>query len=109
MPFAACTLALRPNGDCRYHFETPGGPGVPGDAAHTAAVGSTAAHDTAAAAAAAAAVRAAPLGGNSIDQIAVVPPGLYMWGPVGCGKTMIMDMFYENADVRHFPAQFRPF
>ena len=28
------------------------------------------------------------------------PKGLYMYGGVGCGKTMIMDMFYANAPAK---------
>lgn len=28
-----------------------------------------------------------------------VPPGLYLYGSVGCGKTMLMDMFYDEVPV----------
>ena len=28
------------------------------------------------------------------------PLGLYMYGGVGCGKTMLMDMFYDEAVVK---------
>lgn len=39
-------------------------------------------------------------GWNSNSQttqvISKVPPSLYMWGGTGCGKTFLMDMFYDN-------------
>jgi predicted ATPase len=31
------------------------------------------------------------------EEQAVVPLGLYIHGEVGCGKTLLMDLFYDNA------------
>jgi predicted ATPase len=32
-------------------------------------------------------------------QLRPAPRGVYMWGDVGCGKTMMMDLFYDSAPV----------
>jgi cell division protein ZapE len=37
---------------------------------------------------------------GSKSNTADVPKGLYIWGSVGRGKTMLMDMFYDAAPVR---------
>ncbi|GME84899.1 unnamed protein product [Ambrosiozyma monospora] len=33
---------------------------------------------------------------NDSDNIAKVPDGIYLYGDVGCGKTMLMDLFYDT-------------
>ncbi len=41
----------------------------------------------------------AGLFGKLLGRKAKVPRGVYMWGGVGRGKSMLMDLFYECADV----------
>lgn len=39
--------------------------------------------------------------GNSKVLKQKVPKGIYLYGSVGCGKTMLMDMFYENVQLEN--------
>ncbi|ESO89353.1 hypothetical protein LOTGIDRAFT_183409 [Lottia gigantea] len=39
------------------------------------------------------------LGGNSNSNVIQPPQGLYLYGSVGCGKTMLMDMFHDSSSV----------
>ncbi len=31
-----------------------------------------------------------------------IPKGVYLWGTVGGGKTMLMDMFYDTLEGKYF-------
>jgi cell division protein ZapE len=35
-----------------------------------------------------------------VEQVEIRARGLYIYGDVGTGKTMVMDMFYDNCDIR---------
>ncbi|EDO33877.1 predicted protein, partial [Nematostella vectensis] len=36
----------------------------------------------------------------SLNKAAKVPKGLYLYGSVGCGKTMLMDLFYDAVPIQ---------
>eukprot|EP01138_Halocafeteria_seosinensis_P003258 gb/GECG01003332.1/.p1 GENE.gb/GECG01003332.1/~~gb/GECG01003332.1/.p1 ORF type:complete len:449 (+),score=35.40 gb/GECG01003332.1/:1-1347(+) len=36
---------------------------------------------------------------NTSDNQRNQPTGLYMWGGVGCGKTFLMDLFYDSVEI----------
>ncbi|XP_046847908.1 AFG1-like ATPase [Xenia sp. Carnegie-2017] len=38
---------------------------------------------------------------GSLNNGLKTPKGVYLYGSVGCGKTMLMDMFYENVDIKN--------
>ena len=38
---------------------------------------------------------------NPQKQLDTFPVGVYLYGDVGCGKTMLMDMFYDGVHVKH--------
>ena len=51
------------------------------------------------------ALEAAPLRGNTIWQFLKRKPeparGLYLWGGVGRGKSMLMDLFFDSVQIQH--------
>ena len=36
---------------------------------------------------------------DEVKKFSSAPNGIYMFGSVGCGKTMLMDMFYETCQI----------
>jgi predicted ATPase len=37
--------------------------------------------------------------GARVGTATTAPKGVYIWGSVGCGKTMLVDLFYDQIDV----------
>ncbi|POM76979.1 Mitochondrial ATPase, partial [Phytophthora palmivora] len=38
---------------------------------------------------------------KTVEEPIIAPKGLYLYGGVGCGKTFVMDMFFDNVPVKH--------